>query len=487
MQAIVFADRIGKELGRLCSSFTPANLPFLNRPLLEHCLIELSLTGVDQVLIVVSEDSDKIRTQFDVGAVFGLTINYVLSRGEENPFDVIQRVSSRLKAPYLVLRGDIYHGGSLTSFFQKTGSIEGALLEASVDGQAAGLALVRQWPVDLGGLGWPVSFVSENKVAVTADGFSLLDTPNAYFQTQLRLLKSASSALPYTATHREEGLWVEPLASVDSRSLCGGHSLVGENTIVHKSALLKGDTVVGTGCYISRGVNINNSIILPDTYIGNNLNIENAIVGGGYIHSLPSNTEVEVYDPALLSNLTRDVQLVIRQWQERSMAVGLLLLSLPLWPIALIASWDMQTKRFTSHEKIVGNCACKQHRNWERGVIEVWRFNTYVPVLRNMPMLIPVIFGDLRLFGHEPVLACQLAFRTSKWDHRLKMRASGVLGPRQLELHDDVPEEEVRLAEIVFVGAEGIRPLLRRLYQAAELLFSHRSWVVSHNPVGRPK
>lgn len=487
MQAIVFADRIGVELGQLCNKTTPANLPFLNRPLLEHCLIELSAAGVDEVLLVVSEDIGKTRKHFELGTVFGLSIEYVLSRGQENPTDVLKRVNTRLKTPFLVLRGDIYHGNSLLKFLQQSSSIDGGLLEASVLGQPAGLALLRRWPIELNGLGWPLSFTSDNRVRITAEHFSLLDSPKAYFDTQALLLKTASGAIPYASIQRDDGLWVEPMASVDPRSLWEGNCLVGENAHLHSSVILKGEIVIGRDCYISRGVKIENSIVLPGTYIGKNLNIENAIVDGGYIYSMHKNTSLKVDDPALMTNLTSDVELGVFQWQERLVAMAILFLSLPLWPIALIASWNIHRKHFTFREKILGNRAWNNSGVWERGVIEVWRFRTDIPVLSHLPMLLPVITGDLRLFGHEPMLACQLNNEADLWDQRLNMRASGVLGPRQLDLDVEAPEEEVRLAETVFLQSEGLLPLIRRVYLATNILFSHRSWTLPHKTNGWSK
>lgn len=487
MQAIVFADRIGKELGHLCDYAIPANLSFLNRPLLEHCLNKLSDVGIDNVLLVVSEDIDVTRQYFRDGVVYGVSIEYIFSRGQENPNDVIQRIESRLEPSFFVLRGDIYQAHSLSLFVEKARGINGNLLEASIDGQAAGIAYVRRWPVDLSGLGWPMSFVSSIKVALTVNHFSLLDTPKEYFTSQMGLLTVGSTVLPDTATRRDEGLWVEPLGDVDSRSLWTGRSLIGENTFVHKSALLKEGAVVGRDCYISRGVRITNSIILPGTYIGKNLDVENAIVVGGYIHSLETNTDIEISDPALLAYLSIDVQSVFRMGRERITAIALLLLSLPLWPIAIVASWDVNNRTLMSRERILGNRARKQSDRCDNGIIEVWRFRTFIPVLRSLPKLIPVILGDLRLFGYEPVRADQLALRANRWDDRLQMRAAGLLGPKHLELSDTAPEEQIRLAEVIFIKSVGLKPLLKTLYQSMKLLFSYRSWMVSHKSRELPK
>ena len=88
-----------------------------------------------------------------------------------------------------------------------------------------------------------------------------------------------------------------------------------------------------------------------------------------------------------------------------------------------------------------------------------------------------MVSGDLRLFGSEPVAAEQQPSTVEPfWDRRRYEQHAGLLGPAQLDLSPDAPDEELRLNELEFVTRKGLVEVVRRLAKATAVLFSARSW-----------
>lgn len=102
-RVIVFADRTGAELQPLTEECPVALLPIAAKPLLMHCLEDLAMAGLNTVTLVISNHADMIKSTLGSGARWGLAIDYALSRGEEPPADVLQRLEAPADA-LLILR-----------------------------------------------------------------------------------------------------------------------------------------------------------------------------------------------------------------------------------------------------------------------------------------------------------------------------------------------------------------------------------------------
>ena len=114
MQALIFADRLGRELEPLTDRTCVALLPVVGKPVLEHTLETLAAADLREVIVVVSPFADDLRATLGDGSRWGMRLDYVLTRGEEDPNAMVERFQSLLADELLILRGDVLHGVTLS-------------------------------------------------------------------------------------------------------------------------------------------------------------------------------------------------------------------------------------------------------------------------------------------------------------------------------------------------------------------------------------
>jgi hypothetical protein len=488
MQAVIFADRQGLELAPLCEIGCPALLPVANKPVLQYTIEDIAAAGIDEILLVVSDDADRIEKHFATGSMWGVKIRYLLSRGEEPAEHLLWRHSSLLKLPFIAARGDMLRSASCKAFMEACTAYAAAVVNAHIDLRSAGLCLVREWPAQLPAVAWPQRLTTSeltSAIELQTDVFSPLVSLNDFHSVSLDIVRNPPMNLVQPGHYLKAGLRVERLSQIHPVSHMTGNVVVGENTSVHPSARLTGPSIIGHNCYLDRGVEISNSVVMSGTYVGENLHVENAIVAGSTLIRVDRGTRISIPDPMLLSDMEGEISSMIRQLPECMVATVLLLLSAPLLPFALLLSLFSSPTRPLIRRPLVSNHYITDVDGKHRRVVTGLVFATRVPLLRSLPMLWLVIKGDLRLFGSTPLSPQRMNTLNASWDLYGKSASSGLLGPAQLLLSEQAPEEEIRLTEIDFVAKTGCCILLARLIRAASLLFSTRAWwPVHHNLQG---
>lgn len=476
MQAVVFADRNGAELAPLCDNTCPALLHLGNRPVLQHTIENLAVAGVDQVFLVVSDDVDKAREQFGDGAMWGLKIRYLLSRGEEHPTALLKRYRRQLQVPFLVLRGDIFHTASSSGFLALANDIDADIIDARIEDQLVGMALVKNIDADLGSLAWPLPQEMDRTRANVNFGHGLiekLDSLKSFYEAALSLMQCDHCRQSPPGLEITPGLFVGRSSDVIAANRAEGTVLVGDNTWIHSTSRISGPSSIGHDCYIDRGVEIHRSIVMPGTYIGEELTVSDSIVAGDTLLRMDTGTRITLREQQLLAPTVSAVRERTQRWAQQLAAVLLLMASLPLWPLALIASWwrspgspwystSLQVNRSP------GSPAPRRQR--------VWLFATRTPLLRHLPMLWLAARGQLLLFGARPLAGAPFGLISHPHGAVAAPLKYGLLGPAQLYLPRLATEEEIQLSEIEFAARDNTRHFFARLLRAGRLLFSTRAW-----------
>jgi hypothetical protein len=478
MQAVILADRKGQELLPLCDENCPALLPLANRPVLQYCIEDLSHAGIDDILLVVADHAERIKDAIGDGTYWGVRIRYLSSRGEEPPEQLLERFGSLLKPPFVSLRGDIFRAPSCSEFLNRASAVQAPVISARFKGRNAGMCLISDRSASLSVLSWPLSpdDCTDTLMDLDVEHPALLDSLTDFHRAALRLLESPPPGIDLPGLQPQPGLFVDRLAKVNPRSHLSGRAMVGEHCSINSDAELCGPCIIGSDCLLESGVLVHNSVVLPGTYVGENLQVENAIVSGDKLIRIDRGVTMQVPDPTLLSEIDREFSGSMSHWPEFVAAAGLLLLSLPLWPLAFLLSIFQDQRQPLRRHTLVSNRFGIDIEGRHRLTVEAWRFSTRVPLLRNLPLLWLVLRGHLRLFGSTP-LTPQLLYRpASVWDRRREIPAGGLLGPALLLLPTDAPEEEIRLTEVEFVNERSTTRLLGNLVRAVTLLFDARSW-----------
>ena len=131
MRVLIFADRLGRELQPLAERSCVALLPVVGKPVLEHALERLVAAGLRRASIAISPQAENMRSTFGDGSRWGMRLDYVLTRGEAEPDDILA-AQPRLTDEVLALRGDVLHGANVSAFLQAAGEVAGPEKRAHV-------------------------------------------------------------------------------------------------------------------------------------------------------------------------------------------------------------------------------------------------------------------------------------------------------------------------------------------------------------------
>ncbi|HAS50952.1 MAG TPA: hypothetical protein DCS21_04145 [Gammaproteobacteria bacterium] len=483
MQAVIFADRLGRELEPLTHRTCVALLPVVGKPVLEHTLEALVAAGLRRALIAISPFADEVRATIGDGCRWGMRLEYVLTQGEEEPEAVVARCQSRLADELLLLRGDVLHGAAVAEFLQRTDDVAGPVVHGQVTGAPLSLCRHRaggqtgleplRWsvePVDAPPV-WPV-------VELSDAALNRLESWRAYHRANLDAAAGRFPGLILPGRVIALGLTVGLRSKVSPRSLRQGMAFIGSQCRVEATAELHGEVVVSHGVMIDRYATLQDSVVLPDTYIGELVDVRNAIVQGNQLIRVDTGVVLPVVETFLLADL-RDVTLRGTLAEPLNRLLGLLALglSLPLWPLALVLSLTANVNTPLQEVKLRGNrlgfdeWGRRQRRSF---IAREWAVS--VPVLRYLPRLLAVVSGDLRLVGVVPLTPEQVDSRTEDWEMVGDQGPAGLIGPTPLNLPPNAPWEERLLSDAFYARQRSTAGDLRCLLQGLRTLFTRRAW-----------
>ncbi len=440
MKALVLADRLGKELLPLTKKACVALLPIAGKPVLEYAIESLINSGISDITFVISADAENVEKTFGAGARWGVRFNYILSRGEEHPYDIIQRINNTEE--YLVLRGDILSNEIISKTCNKDTP------KSELD---------------------DFCWIKEKYL-------NKLDSLKSFHQTNLDVIAGKFDKLIIPGRELALGLKIGRKSQISPQSLKQGIAFVGSNCRVHPQAELLDQVVISDNVIIDRAATIESSVILPNTYIGEFVEIKNAIVWSNDLIRVDIDTTLHISDTFLLADLdTQTISKSIAQPVNRLLGLLLIILSLPLWLLAVIAS---NKKNILKKNKLEGNrLQFDDFGNRKRKVFTAWTWNTSIPILRYLPYLWSILTGDLRVVGVIPLTPTESEQRVEDWARVRDEAPIGLIGPSQLNLPTNVPIEEKLMSDAFYARQRSTAKDISYLWQGLGALFSRKAWV----------
>lgn len=415
MTIVLFADRDGSALGPLGERTVPALLPLGAVPVLERMLTALVQSGVKAALVVTGPRASEVEARFGKGIRWGIALEYVRREEHESPRDVLTRLEARLDGETIVVRGDVGAHGAVAPFLAAVrGRTEERLAAVGADGRLLGL-----WRVAEGKLSTteiprepaaPSWAAGEGDTTIPLDeSVPLFDSVKAYFAAD----RSAKAA-------------VSDRAMVDPKAV-----LTGESTVSEDSAVLSGAKLVAT-------------TVLPRTVIPRDLSLQNSVVSGNLV------VDGLTGEASLLTDRLPPRGGAPSSAGSRAAGVAALVLSLPLWPVAFVWSLVANAGHTTRPVTLSGNApgaVADSNGRLPRAPFTTFRFESAVPVFRDLPLLLAVASGRLALTGSHPLTPQEEAALPEGWE-RVRFEApAGLLSRARLSVPAAVPAEVVRVVE----------------------------------------
>jgi mannose-1-phosphate guanylyltransferase len=307
LEAILLVGGYGTRLRPLTLSAPKHLLPTAGAPFLAHQLARAASCGVTRVVLATSYRAEMFREQFGDGSGLGLEIEYVHEQDPLGTGGAIRNAASGLRSgpddPVIVLNGDVLSGhdlpgqvaahqeagaavtlhlvevpdparfgcvptdpaGRVTAFLEKTP-------HPVTNRINAGCYVFRRSTIDVIPAGRAVSVERETFPDLIGTGQVVLGYPDTSYWLDV--------GTPETFVRGSCDLVLGKLASPVVPGPCG-ESLVLPGAFVEPGAKLSGGTVVGAGCRVADGAEIEGSVLFDQVTVGAGATIRCSAVGRG--------------------------------------------------------------------------------------------------------------------------------------------------------------------------------------------------------------
>jgi len=497
MKTILLANRLAPELSPLTDLTCAAMLRVADKPLVMHAVESIAAARLTDVIVVVSPFAEHVEKVLGDGVRWGMQFKYVTSRRDECSDDLIRRLDARLSEDLLVVRGDTLRTPIIAEFIALAASSEAAEVAVTIGGIPAGVLLVRA-PLDGQHKACSLLGLAHDRGNREArlESVAFVDFPDAGISTVESLrqfhranLDAAAGCFPGLMIPGRElmpGVIVGRKTRLPASAIIGTRVFVGSRCRVAADAELMSRVVVSSDVVIDRGATLRSAVIMPHTYIGELVEVADAIVAGHMLIHLDTGAVTRVTDSFLLASVrTPSLASSLRTLADSLCAMLLMLLSIPLWAVALIASLAANPSHPIRSSTLFGNRRAMTHPVEFRA----YQFSTSLPLLRYLPYLFSVAAGHLRLVGVEPLAPADATARSEEWEFVRDEAPAGLFGPVQLTLSADAPQEERRLMEAYYARTRSFAGDLRWLVLGAASIFHLRvaehQVVAAESPSGR--
>jgi len=475
VKTVLFATRMVAELEPLTDASCLALLSVACKPLIVHTVEALAMAELKEVIVIVSPHADAVEAVLGDGTPWGMRFEYVLATARESDERTIERIRHRLGDIYLLVRGEMLRTPIIAKFVERAQLAEARAVVATIGGVEAGMRLVRNGTqLRANDIASP-TLCGEDEVRIefTEARLSLLDSLREFHRASLDLVAGHFTGLVIPGREVAPGVKVGRHSNLPANAIKETPLLIGARCRIADNAELCGGVVVSNDVVIDNRAVIRSSVIMPNTYVGELVEVTNAIVAGNRLIHVDTGTVATVADSFLLASIRRtEIGGLIRDLADRAMGAILLAASLWLWPIALIAAMAVNPRAPIRSKLLVGN----RERDSKKVEFKVFEFAIAVPMLRYLPYLLAVVSGRLRLVGVEPLEAGRGAGRIEEWELVRDEGHVGLFGPVQLTASHDTPDEQRRIMEAYYVGTRSLGEDLRWMLRAVVSLASRRAW-----------
>lgn len=147
MQAVIMAGGKGMRLRPLTSHCPKPLVPVLNQPILEHIITYLAKAGITEIYLTLNYLPEQIEEYFGDGSRYGVELKYVLEESPLGTAGSVKQLEKQLGEVFMVYSGDAYADFSieqLINFHQAKGSFVTMSLYSAINPTEYGVVLTDE-------------------------------------------------------------------------------------------------------------------------------------------------------------------------------------------------------------------------------------------------------------------------------------------------------------------------------------------------------
>jgi glucose-1-phosphate thymidylyltransferase len=297
-------------------------IPVANRPILEYIIEALDAAGVEEVILVVGSNRERVQNYFENGQAFGVRISYVVQEQQLGTGHALLQAEAQLDDSFVVLNGDrIVRAPAITDVWeqhQQTGVSAMGVTRVSEPSRYGVVKLDGDTVIEITEKPLPElatsDLINTGVYALTADIFTTLR------QTDTRGEQALTDALAEYVADRQlravryRGVWqdisepwdllsmnevltdqrggdISDTATVAPSAVVAETAIVGDGVTIHPQAAVLDGVTLGDNVSIGPGVLLEDSVILSDVTINAGAAMAECIVGANT--TVRANTTVE--------------------------------------------------------------------------------------------------------------------------------------------------------------------------------------------------
>jgi bifunctional UDP-N-acetylglucosamine pyrophosphorylase/glucosamine-1-phosphate N-acetyltransferase len=324
MKAVILAAGGGRRMRPLTDTRPKVMLPLVNKPIIEHLLMEIKKAGIEEFIFVVGYGADAVRDYFGSGEKWGVNIDYVNQRKQLGSGHAAKLVEGLAGAKFLLTNGDILvKAEDLKSLISRDSITLSVIQVAETESlgvvETKGKKVVRLYEkVEKP----PSNLANAGVYLLTSDIFQAIsitpESPRGEYEIvdSLQLLIDSGHAVsyqeidywlhldyPWNLLEANESLMEESQlqnsGTVEENVIIRGAVSIGKGTVVKANSYLSGPlaigencqigpqcyirpyTAIGDNCHIGSAVEIKNSIIMMDTNIPHHNYVGDSVIAAG--------------------------------------------------------------------------------------------------------------------------------------------------------------------------------------------------------------
>lgn len=468
LRAIVFATSV-RESKDYAADRAVCMMPVADRSALHHAIETCVKLGASEVDLVISDGAAEIEQFVGDGTRWGISLKTRLVIDDRCPYAILGRQRSSLT---LILHADefpadverdVISADTPVAFFHKAQWTGAAILTPDVVfDKAAELSreqLSEKIQSDSDQGDWQRQVVAPLSVR---SGDRLLES-------QERILQGEFPTLMQHLRSGEPGIWIGRNARLHPTAKITGPALIGSNCEVGRRAAIGPNAVISDGSIVSQRVTVTNSIVLPSSSIGDDLELCDVIVAGTNLYNVRFQAAIKLDDSRLFADLSshsiRDGLAVIAS------RIGGAFLIAVIWPPMAVAFVCMKLLgKSLRHERyeLVQTPAPDHSFLWQTVSLRrlttgrTWRHVNPAALAmwrdvfaRIIPGLSAVIKGRIRLVGLTGRSAEELGRVSDHWRPMVLHHPAGLISESLIQYGPDADEDQCSVADVYYAVSVG--------------------------------
>lgn len=417
MKAMILSAGVGSRLFPLTDKLPKPMLPVANKPALEYLVSLCANNDIKDIRMNLHYLPEEIDTYFHDGKEWGVNISYSLEKNLLGTAGAVKRSENFLNETFVVLSGDGFTNINLSAmlaFHKKSGAKVTIAVKQVEDPSKFGVVIAeadgkinafQEKPKKEEALSNLVNlgiYIIEPEILklipknIKYDfGYELfpklleLNIPFYSFETNafwtdigdiqeyLKMnLGVISNRIESPGFHHTNNFGQNITVGNESRfsrsslNTENGAIVIGNNVKIARSAKINGPAVIGDNVIIEKWSSVTESVILSNTYIGKNIQVDNSVISENYTMNVSHNFGMLVEDEKVFKAVSGETfgeklsALTINMFDRAVALFALLALSPFFLIIAILIKLDSKGPVFYKSKRLMSPAVKKSGKNW---------------------------------------------------------------------------------------------------------------------------